>query len=406
MRIGFVSFEYAGTGAGGGIGTYVRQAAKMMALRGHDVEVFCGSDTESALFEVCGARVNQIACSRHTFAEEVRATFTQRHRSSPFDLIEGAEFGADAIHIHGDHPEVALVVRLHTSTSLITQINNSFIPLSAKLRFIFGALRRAELPKLWWDAEDEFDAEKRHTLSADLITAPSKAIAQKVSSQWGLPRDRVQTYPNVFEPSQDLLEIPIGSDGRTALFLGKLEVRKGVLDLAKAVPIVGEAVSDAKFLLVGRDLPYPGSQQSVGEIMHKHYGRYVGHTEHLDAVAHAMIPNLLSRAAVAVFPSIWENFPYVCLEAMAAGRAVIGSSSGGMAEIIEDGETGLLVSPQDPKALADAIVRLMKDPALGIKMGIAAREHVASHYNADRIGPLQEQSYQAAVHNARKRNLQ
>ena len=88
---------------------------------------------------------------------------------------------------------------------------------------------------------------------------------------------------------------------------------------------------------------------------------------------------------------------------MAAARGVIGSSAGGMAEIIEEGRTGLLVPPRDPKAIAAAIVKFLKEPERRIAMGRAAREHVLRTYSADRIAPLQESSYARAIQRAKTR---
>ena len=406
MRIGFISYEYAGVGAGGGIGTYVRNAAQMMSLRGHDVEVFCSADYVGQQIQQSGLRVNAIQSSRDCFSENVRSYFSSRHGHLPFDVIEGPEYGADASGIRTDHPSLALVVRLHTPAELIEHINNSFVPISSKARFILGALRRGKVPKLWWQESFENDAERLHTLDADAIASPSDAIAKQLVQDWKLPSENINIVPNAFEPSADLLKLVPTASEQSVLFLGRLEVRKGVMDLAKSIPRVLKVLPNANFTIVGRDLPFPGTNLSVGTMMRRHYRSAKARVTHLDAVENSRVPALLGASAIAVFPSVWEAFGYVLLEAMAAGRAVIGSSSGGMAEIIEDGRTGLLVPPHEPKALADAIIRLLKDPTLRHKMGLAAREHVIAQYNPNRIGPLQEHYYQAAIINAKKRIAQ
>ena len=94
---------------------------------------------------------------------------------------------------------------------------------------------------------------------------------------------------------------------------------------------------------------------------------------------------------------------YVCLEAMAAARGVIGSTAGGMAEIIEEGRTGLLVPPRNPKAIAEAILALLRDSKRRAAMGSAAREQVVAAYSSDVIGPLQEASYWRAIRRAEVR---
>jgi glycosyltransferase involved in cell wall biosynthesis len=87
-----------------------------------------------------------------------------------------------------------------------------------------------------------------------------------------------------------------------------------------------------------------------------------------------------------VLPSLYEGFPLAIQEAMAAGRAVIASAVGGVPEAVRDGVTGLLVPPSDPAALADAIRRLLADPALAQRMGAAGR-----------VRAEQEFSYEAMV---------
>lgn len=399
IRIAFISYEYAGVGGGGGIGTYVRNAATMMAEHGHFVEVFCGPDAGVSPFEVAGVRINPVAGPRADFSNSVRAAFTERHKLVKFNLIEGPEFGADAAGIHDDFPNVALAVRLHTPSSVIEEINYSYVPLRAKARFVLGALRRGRVPKLWWRSKQASEAqeERNHTLSANRISAPSKAIADLLVEKWNLPQEIIDVFPNVFVPSKELLEIPIQSDGQTILFLGKLEVRKGVLELAKAIPNVINAMPDAKFLFVGRDLPMPGTSLSVGQVMRRFHRKASASVTYLEAIPNKDVPELFRRSTIAVFPSVWENLPYVCLEAMAAGRAVVGSSAGGMAEIIRHGVTGLLVPPRDSSAIAGAIVELLQDPRLRTSLAEEGRASVISAYAPSAIYELQQLNYCRAL---------
>ena len=91
-----------------------------------------------------------------------------------------------------------------------------------------------------------------------------------------------------------------------------------------------------------------------------------------------------AEAQIVVVPSIWhEPFGLVAVEAMAAGRPVVASRSGGLADIIADGETGVLVPPGDPAALADAIARLIEDPDTRARMGAAGRRRAEQGYDWD-----------------------
>jgi glycosyltransferase involved in cell wall biosynthesis len=114
------------------------------------------------------------------------------------------------------------------------------------------------------------------------------------------------------------------------------------------------------------------------------------------------MPEQYAAVRVCVLPSVWENFPNVCLEAMSAGRAIVASSAGGMAEMLEGGAHGVLIPPRDPKAIAESVIRLLRSPDLCQALGTSARKRVISAYSLERIGPELERSYQAAIALGRK----
>ncbi len=306
MRLAFISYEYAGAASGGGIGTYVRNAARMLADRGHDVHVFCADQLEDQRVDA-GVTLTSIVSARTVFSDAIRAPFAKAHRERPFDVIEGPEYGADAAGIRKDFPDLPLIVRLHTPASIIDEINRSYISTASKMRFLAGSLRRGQIPKPYWQTDKtRHDPEREHTLEADLVVAPSYAIRDKLAVEWGLPAQRCMVVPNVFLPPIDLLALPPNPSSRTILFIGKLEVRKGVLELAAAVPIVARACPDVRFLMVGRSLPMPGSSRLVGDVMMDTYGSALRLVEHVDAVPYAEVPALFAQASIAVFPSAWE----------------------------------------------------------------------------------------------------
>jgi glycosyltransferase involved in cell wall biosynthesis len=112
-------------------------------------------------------------------------------------------------------------------------------------------------------------------------------------------------------------------------------------------------------------------------------------TEFLGHLDRAALDRLVRDASFAVVPSEWyENCPYAILEAMAAGKALIASNHGGMAELVQHDQTGLTFAPRDAAALAAMIRRLASDPALAVRLGSAARQVAerdftgAAHYGA------------------------
>ena len=95
------------------------------------------------------------------------------------------------------------------------------------------------------------------------------------------------------------------------------------------------------------------------------------------------MPALLADLDLFVLPSLWEGFGLVLLEAMAAGRPVVASAVGPVPEVVADGETGLLVPPGDPEALARAVVRVLRHPNLAARLGRAGRARAEAHFGLD-----------------------
>lgn len=97
------------------------------------------------------------------------------------------------------------------------------------------------------------------------------------------------------------------------------------------------------------------------------------------------VPDLLHAADVFVLSSRQEGFPITILEAMAAGKPIIATDVGGCSEAVVDGETGLIVPPEDPHALAEAILTLLNDPERARRMGEAGRQRVVAEFTVDRM---------------------
>jgi glycogen(starch) synthase len=401
VRLAFVSYEYAGTAAGGGIGTYVRGAAAMMAARGHDVEVFTSAPVGSAA-QPPNVLVHAAPVDRQRFAHAVVPAFARRHIAQPFDVVEGPDFGADAIEIARSFPDLPLVVKLHTPTFLIDEIRHGYLSLWQKARFALGGVRRGRLPRSYWRYDPACDPEREHAVAASEITAPTLAILDLVRSRWNLEPEWLSHIPNVFDPPAALLALPFATTTGRITYLGRLEARKGVIELAEAMSLVLRRADTARFRLVGRSLPHPTTGEDLAGHIRRSLGPFADAVEFVDGLPHSEIPRLLGDTDICVFPSVWENMPYVCLEAMAAGRGVIASNGSGMAEVVEDGRTGRLVPPRDPRTLADAILEMLADSTGRVEMGEKARAHVTAAYSSDAIGPLQEASYFRAIKRGRR----
>ncbi|MBL4674832.1 MAG: glycosyltransferase family 4 protein [Mucilaginibacter sp.] len=395
IRVAYISFEHPLAETCGGIGAYVDQIATIMATRGHNVEVFTSTATKkSSSNEYKNYWVHQIpAKSNADFRTAVSSVFNAIHQQSPFDIIESAEYGADALVIKQNNPHVPLIVRLHTPTFLVDRLNFIKPSLTTKIRFVAGSILRGRLPQPYWKKKTVIDIEEDIYKLANTVTSPSKSLAAIVMDEWG-KRD-IKVLPNPYAPSQQLLKVRHQADGEKfrVLFLGRLEQRKGIYTLLSAIPQILKGNSNVFFTFAGADQPSYKKNLSVKALMLNKLSAHTNHLEFLGQVGNTQLNEVFANADVCVLPSIWENFPNACLESMAAGIPVIGSRAGGMAEIITYDKDGYLIEPKSPGELANAVLKLTGDKALLQKLGNAARQTVLERYNADVIGEATENIY-------------
>jgi glycosyltransferase involved in cell wall biosynthesis len=203
---------------------------------------------------------------------------------------------------------------------------------------------------------------------ADLVLTDSQAAAERLT---GL--DAHVVYCPV-DPDPPPARAPWPKEDRPVVgFVGRIEPRKGPLDLVAAAPLIRRRVPNARVVVVGDD-PYGGAPE---------YARRVTSSteiEHYRWVENAA--GLMRHLDVLVLPSHQEPFGTVLAEAMAVGTPVVASAVDGLPEVVHDGVTGRLVAPGDPGSIAAAVVEVLSRQS---EMGAAAREH-AQRFATERYG--------------------
>jgi len=187
---------------------------------------------------------------------------------------------------------------------------------------------------------------------------------------------------------------------RTLLYVGRIARHKGVETLVEALPAILDAVPGTRVLLVGKDHPSGPDVSSMSDYLRRRLqkmGVSEKAVEFVGSVDRTGLPHLYRHAAVCVVPSLWENFPYACLEAMASGCAVVASAVGGVPEIVTDEVDGLLVPPSHPHALAAAVIRLLSDPLLRQRLGARARATVRDRFSLGAACAETARLYQSLV---------
>jgi glycosyltransferase involved in cell wall biosynthesis len=178
---------------------------------------------------------------------------------------------------------------------------------------------------------------------------------------------------------------PRARDLRRVVVVANLRPEKGHDVLIDAASEVLRRFPDARFELVGGGAERAALAARATERGVAHAFTFLGHRDD--------VPERLATADMFVLPSRSEAFPNALLEAMAAGLPVVASSVGGVLELVENGRNGFLVPAGNAFALADRICRLMADPSLGRRLGVAARADVEARYSFDRMVTAFENVY-------------
>jgi glycosyltransferase involved in cell wall biosynthesis len=193
---------------------------------------------------------------------------------------------------------------------------------------------------------------------ADVVLAASQAVADRLD---GL-HPHVVYCPVDGDPPEAAPPWPDGP-GPVIGFVGRIEPRKGPLDLIRAAPAIRRSAPTARIVIIGDD-PYRSAPAYTRAVIES------PEIEHYPWQDNA--PGLMRHLDVLVLPSRQEPFGTVLAEAMAVGTPVVATRVGGLAEVVRDGVTGRLVAPDDPAALAAAVLAVL---AQRVAMGEAARVH-------------------------------
>jgi glycosyltransferase involved in cell wall biosynthesis len=172
-------------------------------------------------------------------------------------------------------------------------------------------------------------------------------------------------------------------------YVGRFVAIKDLPTLVRAFARVAAVRPEAVLLLVGDGPLRPEIDALITALSLQKQVRLAGWIDDL--------PPLYATIDICALSSLNEGTPVALLEAMAAGRAVVATRVGGVADVVEHERTGLLVQPGDPDALADAIVRLAADPGERSRMGAAGRDAVVGRFSSQRLVEDIDALYKSAL---------
>jgi phosphatidylinositol alpha-mannosyltransferase len=354
MKIGLVTpYVYP---LPGGVTQHVRYLYENLRLRGHDVRIITSSHGLQRASEGDIIRIGK-GFSLPVNGSVGTITLSPRFLSQVRDTLEREQF--DLLHFHEPFVPFLSPIVLRLSTSVNVATFHAYGGFSPSYEFGSRVMRGY--------------AERLHGRIA--VSGAAKHFIDRY-----FPGD-YRVIPNGVDVDRFRRAVPLArwQDGtRNLLFVGRFEPRKGLLELLKAYRILRKTGCDCRLLVVG------------GGPLGREARRYVATrrlkgVEFLGRVTDEEKAQLCRTADVYISPATGgESFGIVLLEAMAAGTAIVASDIHGYKGVVRRGREGLLVPPREPKAIAGAIARLLRDDELRVAMGEAGRER-ALEFSWERV---------------------
>ena len=344
MKIWFLTGEFAPE-FGGGIGTYVENVAKMFAKNGDEVKVIVRSSTKTEVekskwgYEIIRFKTGEkeyytyLGYDNAICYEYFEVITDMIDKYGKPDIIEMQEYNAygqyiiqNKLMLNKKLKDIPLVVHLHTPAFETLRVNQ---------------FNTYEFPYYWIGEMEKFCIK-----GADAILCPSQFLADKLQY---LTETKIKVINLPFniekEDFEKYKQKEIKEDKKTIMYFGRTEYRKGVVQMLEGCKKLWESGEDFKLKIIGGDTFHQPTGKYIGKELKRKYAKYIksGNFEMYDSIPPLeLIPHLLNAWAVTI-PSLYENFPNTCINAMWLGKPVLVSKSGGQAEMVKDsGVNGII----------------------------------------------------------------
>ena len=299
----------------------------------------------------------------------IRRRLLQRHDAAPFDIVQAPNYRASGLGLTISSP-VPVVTRVSSHTRLWDEA--------------YGLERTRDLRMREW-------LERQAIRRSARVYAPSAVLAKTYADEFGFNVDVVRPPFFLEEAEWDFTLYEESLKGlEYVLFVGAVGRLKGAFLLADAMTELLPRFPEMHFVLAGFDAR-DATGLSSAEIIKEKLRDFGGRVHCLGPVPHAKLYPLVRKARVVALPSLVDNLPNSCMEAMALGSVVVASRGASFDELIEDGKSGLLAELGNPRALAERIGQawcLTEDQRA--QVGANAKKSVASLAPKTTLAHLEE----------------
>lgn len=393
MRICLISREYPPETGFGGIGTYTYQLAQGLTKKGHNVTVITKAlfseknylDKKVKVHRILDDKVpfkgftriaNLLTNNGFSYYWHSRSIFKKINqlikKEGKFDIIEGPLWDGECL-AYNYKIGTPLVVRLQTP--------------------IFKSREILEKP----EAKTVEFIEKKTLDKAILIPAISRNVAALISGHYKINKSKIRLcYLGIEVPK--LKKAIFKKNSYKLLYVGRLEKRKGTCEFIESLNEILSKNQNITVDIVGRDIP-----QAPGNIYYKKYfeqiidKKFKKRVRFYGFVNDKKLKQFYKKCDLFIAPSRYESFGLIFLEAYLYGKPVIGTTAGGIPELVKNSKTGILIEPNSPSQIANAVLKIFKSQSLRKRMGEQAFNYVRSDFSVEQMVETSLNIYNEAI---------
>ncbi|WP_442932469.1 glycosyltransferase family 4 protein [Micromonospora sp. NBC_01699] len=392
QRILMLSWEYPPVLVGG-LGRHVHALSVALAAAGHDVTVITRHADNTPYEEYAdGVRIIRAPEDPVTFplaTDSLLAwTMAFNHTLTRAALrANNTSTGYDVIHAHDWLvAHTAINLKEHLDIPLVTTIHAT--EAGRHQGWLPGDMNRSIHSMEWWLSHE-----------SDRVITCSGYMRDQVNNLFNLPTTQIDVVPNGVETHRWQASAAavaaarkrFAGDGPLVTFAGRLVYEKGVQHLIAGLPRLRREHPGLRLVIAG-DGPYRGELEADID----RYG-VRGAVTMPGFLGGSDLPAMMAASDCFAVPSIYEPFGMVALEGAAAGAPLAVAATGGLAEIVQTGVTGMTFEPKDPDALADAVHALLVDSDRARQLARRARRMVADDYGWASIAQRTSATYATAI---------
>lgn len=354
MNIAFVTSEYiTEKNFDGGLANYLYRVSTALVSRGHHIEIFTLSDKDDVIERegIIIHRVRQeyliLRFLRLPFLSRLGRTarilwhsyilnhrLLKRHREIEFDIVQSASYRAVGL-FTARQGIIPVVTRISSYEPLWHRFEGEPIDLDLCLSEFLEA-------KLRWYSR--------------AVYAPSELLAQLITFFEPIDVDVIRPPFALEVTSLDDSVYRENLKTRYFLFYGTLCEKKGIRALTYAIRQLYETREEINFVFIGKQSEIDGLKAM--DYIYRNIGGNAHRVKYLGVLRHEQLYPIVSNAHAVVLPSLIDNLPNTCLEAMGLGKIVIGTDGASFEELIEDGVCGFLVERNNPDELASVLTKV------------------------------------------------